>query len=159
MRLGTHSTPRKTHLLEVIGHHDINEDATSDGIFSFDVSVLRIWCYAADHPGGPWSQYRWYASPLSQLTKPGARVVAKSMLLFSEAAQDIIGFTLQTDASTLADQDLIAATDVENRAEDVAWATQKLVWLWAQAFPTEPPPSIKLEWDRDQPKVDYSDIF
>jgi hypothetical protein len=54
---------------------------------------------------------------------------------------------------------LIAATDVENRAEDVAWAAQKLVWLWAQAFPAEPPPYIELEWDRDKPKVDYSAIF
>ena len=159
MRLGTHTTARKTRLLEVIRQHDIKDDTTSDGIFSFHVSVLRIWCHVADHPGGPWSQYRWYASPLSQLTKPDAWVVAKSMLLFSEAAQDIIGFTLHTDASTLADQDLIATTDVENRAEDIAWATQKLVWLWAQAFHDEPPPSIKLEWDRDQPKVDYSDMF
>jgi hypothetical protein len=66
---------------------------------------------------------------------------------------------LHTDASTLADQNLIAATQVENRAEDVAWATQKLVWLWEQAFPTEPPPHIRLEWDHDRPKVDYSDIF
>jgi hypothetical protein len=157
MTLGSHTTARKTRLLEVIRQHDIKEDTTSDGIFSFDVSVLRIWCHAEDHPGGPWSQYRWFASPLSQLTKPGAWVVAKSMLLFSEAVQDSIGSTLHTDASTLADQDLIVAADVENRAEDVAWATQKLVWLWAQAFPNEPPPHIRLEWGRDQPKVDYLD--
>ena len=142
MALGSHTTPRKKHLLEVIRQHDINEDPSPAGIFSFDVSVLRIWCHAADHPGGQWSRYQWFASPLSQLMKPGARVVAKSMLLFSEADHEIVGFTLHTDASTLANQDLIASSEVENRPEDVAWATQKLVWLWAQAFPdaTTPPP-------------------
>jgi hypothetical protein len=95
----------------------------------------------------------------SQLTNPGARVVAKSTLLFSEVAQDSIGFTLHTDPSTLANQDLIVSTKAENRPEDAAWATQKLAWLWAQAFPTEPRPHIELEWDRDNPKQDYSDIF
>jgi hypothetical protein len=149
----------KTHLLEVIRQHDINEDPSPAGIFSFDVSVLRIWCHAADHPGGQWSRYQWFASPLSQLTKPGARVVAKSMLLHSESAQDIVGFTLHTDASTLMNQDLMASSEAENQAEDVAWAAQKLVWLWAHAFPDAPPPQIQLEWDRDSPKFDYSDMF
>ena len=55
-----------------------------------------------------------------------------------------IGFTLQTHAYSLANHSLIRRDDIENRPEDVAWATQKLVWLWAQAFPTEPPPSTEL---------------
>jgi hypothetical protein len=79
--------------------------------------------------------------------------------IYSESTQDIIGFSLQTHASSLAARGLIPHNQIENRPEDIAWATQKLVWLWAQAFPTEPPPHIELEWDRDKPKVDYSDIF
>jgi hypothetical protein len=81
------------------------------------------------------------------------------MLIYSESTQDIIGFALQTHARPLADRGLLPRKEIENRPEDVAWATQKLVWLWAQAFPAEPPPHIELEWDRDKPKVDSSDIF
>jgi hypothetical protein len=120
---------------------------------------LGIWCVPSDHPGGLWNQYRWLYKPMSQLTKKDAVGLSRSMLIYSESAQDIVGFTLQTHARSLAGRGLLPRTEIENRPEDVAWATQKLVWLWAQAFPTEPPPFIELEWDCDKPKQDYSDIF
>jgi hypothetical protein len=159
MPLHPGTSPRQEHLLVIIDQYSISTNHAPEAIFSFQISTLSIWCTPTDHPNGVWNQYRWIHKPMSHLTKKSAIALAHSMLLYSESAQDIIGFTLQTHASSLAGRGLIPRTEIENRPEDVAWATQKLVWLWAQAFPTEPPPYIELEWDRDKPKVDYSDIF
>lgn len=159
MALGSHTTARKTRLVEIIRQYDISANPAPEALFSFDFSILSIWCVPTDNPGGFWQQYRWVQKPMSHLTKKSAIALAHTMLLYSESAQDIIGFTLQTQANTLAGRGLIPRTEIENRPEDVAWATQKLVWLWAQAFPAEPPPRIQLQWERDKPKQDYSDVF
>jgi hypothetical protein len=159
MPLGSHTTARKTHLLAVIEQYDISINPAPDAIFSFDFSTLMIWCMTTDNPGGLWERFPWRRDSLSRLTKQDAVGLAQAMLIYSESAQDIIGFSLQTRASRLAARGLLPRKEIENRPEDVAWATQKLVWLWAQAFPTEPPPYIELEWDRDKPKVDFSDMY
>ena len=159
MPLHAGTSLRQEHLLTIINQYDISTNPDPDALFAFDISTLRIWCVPTDHPGGIWDQYPWFDDDMSHLTKKAAKGLAHGMLIYSEAAQDIIGFTLQTHARSLRTKGLIAKAEIENRPDDVAWATRKLVWLWAQAFPTEPPPFIRLEWDRDQPKEDYSDIF
>ena len=159
MELGLHHTARKTRLVDIINQYDISTNPAPDALFSFDVSTLGIWCVSTDHPGGLWDQFPWRMNPLSHLTKKDAKTLSDSLLLYSEAAQDIIGFTLQTKARPLMSKGLLPRAAIENRPDDVAWATKKLIWLWAQAFPDEPPPHIKLIWDRDKPKHDFSDIY
>ena len=159
MPLHAGTSPRQEQLLAVIDHYDISTNPAPDALFSFDVSTLSIWCVSTDHPGGLWDQFPWRTNPSSHLTKKDAKPLSRSMLLYSEAAQDIIGFTLRTEALALSSRGLLPRDAIENRPDDVAWATRKLIWLWAQACPGEPPPHIKLIWDRDKPKYDFSDIF
>ena len=159
MKLGIHHTARKTRLLDIIEHYDIGANPAPDALFSFDVSTLSIWCVSTDHPGGLWDQYPWRMDPSSHLTKKDAEPLSDSMFIYSEAAQDIIGFSLQTKARSLSSRGLLPRDAIENRPDDVAWATRKLVWLWEQACPGEPPPHIQLIWDRDEPKQDFSDFF
>ena len=153
------NTVRRTRLLEIIEHYAISTNPAPDALFSFNISTLTIRCVSTDHPGGLWDQYPWRMDPAKHLTKKDAEGLSTSMLLYSEAAQDIIGFTLQTKARSLSSRGLLPRDAIENRPDDVAWATRKLIWLWAQACPGEPPPHIKLIWDRDKPKYDFSDIF
>ncbi len=158
MTFGAHSTARKTHLVATIRQYDITTNPAPAALFTFSLSTLGIWCVPTDHPGGLWDTYPWFHDPMSQLTKKEAESLSDSRLIYSEAAQDIIGFTLQTQAFSLASRQLIPRAAIENRPDDIAWATRKLVWLWAQAFPDEPPPYIELTWERDTPKEDFSDI-
>jgi hypothetical protein len=159
MPLHSGTSPRQERLLAVIHQYAIRTNPAPDALFSFAVSTLTIWCVPTDHPGGLWNQFPWQPSPASRLTKPGAESLSKSLLLYSETAQDIIGFTLQTQALSLMSRSLLPRSAIENRPEDVAWATRKLIWLWAQAFPAELPPQITLKWDRDEPKEYFSDIY
>ena len=159
MPLHTGTSPRQEQLLAVIDHYDIGTNSAPDALFSFDVSTLTIRCVPTDHPGGLWDQYPWRMDMMNKLTKKDAEPLSDSMFIYSEAVQDIIGFSLRTEALALSDKGLIPRAAVENRPDDVAWATRKLVWLWEQACPGEPPPHIQLIWDRDTPKQDFSDFF
>jgi hypothetical protein len=159
MGLHAGTSPRQERLLATLRDYHIRTNPDPEGIFSFSMSILTVWCTPDDHPEGLWHHCPWFYDAMSQLTKKAAVGLAQGLLLYSEDSEDIVGFTLQTHAHFLSNRGLIGRDELENRPEDIAWATQKLDWLWAQAFPTEPPPYIKLEWDRDRPKVDYSDFF
>ena len=142
-------------LLEAVKRYDIRTNRVPEGVFSFAIGTLCIWCTTDDNPGGLWQQVRMLQG---QLTKPAA-LVAYCSLRWSQEQQDLVGLSLQTIASRLSSAELISEAQVENRPEDIAWAKRKLEWLWQQALPGEPMPPIEVEWRRDKPKEDFTDFF
>jgi hypothetical protein len=81
---------------------------------------------------------------------PGA-LVASAHWQWSEGEQPAaIGIRLSTDAYALQDARLLKGRQIHNRPEDLAWAEQKLAWLWqaSRAAGPMPPVGESAEGDR-----------
>jgi len=74
--------------------------------------------------------------------------VASAHWQWSEGEQPtVIGIVLSTDAYQLQDAGLLKPREIHNRPEDLAWARQKLAWLWqaSRAEGTMPPVVVEGE--------------
>jgi hypothetical protein len=159
-----HDTPawRKTAaLMLATKRYDISTNAAPEALFTTGLGSMPwvcIYCTPDDNPGGLWDQLTWHHSELSQLTKPG-KGLADCFILWRPDHQDVLALALQTEAHSLKNAGLVDRSAMENRAEDIAWATKKLEWLWHQAVPDEPLPRIILKWRADDPPDTFEDIW
>jgi len=60
----------------------------------------------------------------------------------------VIGIVLSTDAYQLQDAGLLKTREIRNRPEDLAWAKQKLAWLWQASRAEGPMPPIVVDEER-----------
>ena len=78
-------------------------------------------------------------------SKPCA-LVASSYWQWSEGAQPTVtGIVLSTDAYELQDVGLLNGRQIHNRPEDLAWAEEKLTWLWQASRAEGPMPPVVVE--------------
>lgn len=59
-----------------------------------------------------------------------------------EEQQTVIGIRLSTDAYALQDARLLKGRQIHNRPEDLAWAEEKLAWLWQASRAEGPMPQV-----------------
>ena len=114
-------------LLEAAREFDIATNPHPAALFEAGSAGLQIWCTPVDHPGGLWAQLEMDAGAFS---KPCA-FVASAYWQWSEGEQQTVtGIVLSTDAYELQDAGLLEMRQIHNRPEDLAWAEEKLLWLW-----------------------------
>jgi hypothetical protein len=112
-----------------------------------------IWCTPEDNPGGElyarlnmpgglWDRFR-RDQQLGVRRKVHSHL-ATCYWVWSHEQQDIVLVQLNTKAYGLVLDGIIRDYKAENRPEDVAWAKQKIAWLWQQAGITDPLPEIVL---------------
>lgn len=75
-------------------------------------------------------------------SKPCA-FVASAYWQWSEGEQPtVIGILLSTDAYDLQRAGLLKKGEIHNRPEDLAWAEEKLTWLWQASRAEGPMPPV-----------------
>ncbi len=112
-----------------------------------------IWCTPEDNPGGElYARLNATGGLWDRLRQVQHLTVDKKLLshlatcywVWSHEQQDIALVQVNTKAYGLIDDGIIRAYQAQNRAEDVAWAKQKIAWLWQQAGIADPLPEIVL---------------
>jgi hypothetical protein len=137
--MDSHAHRRMAPLLEAAREFDIGDNPHPAALFNAGNTGLQIWCTPADHPGGLWGQLEMDAGAFS---KPCA-LVASAYWQWSEGEHPtVIGILLSTDAYELQKAGLLKTDKVHNRPEDLAWAEEKLAWLWQASRAEGPMPPI-----------------
>ena len=118
-----------------------------------DYEGFSVYCSQQDNPGGNLYQHLnapngfWARSSRgkSNLTKPSSGL-ATFYWSSSDPDLELNEITLCTEAQALLSDNLIRheGKEFQNRPEDVAWAQQKLNWLWRQTFPSLALPKVTL---------------
>jgi hypothetical protein len=157
MQFSTTPHVRGDRIIEVIQHYDISTNAAPEALFAYHFGIISVYCTPEDNPDPLWKQVR-MGHPRSQLSKPAVRV-GKGHILHSDQVNDVIGFSIRTDAYKLASASLIPQSFVENRPEDLAWVSVKLQWLWQQCFPGTPPAYILYRTHADDSPYDTHDVL
>lgn len=130
---------RMAPLLEAARAFDIGDNPHPAALFEGGSAGLQIWCTPEDHPGGLWAQLEMDAGAFC---KPCA-LVASACWQWSEGDHPTVtGILLRTDAYDLKRAGLLKTDQVHNRPEDLAWAKQKLTWLWQASRAAAPMPPI-----------------
>ena len=126
-------------LLEAAQEFDIATNPHPAALFEAGPGGLQIWCTPADNPGGPWNRIQMYTGALAQ---PGAFVGSVRWQCSREPHPSVVNLVLTTMAYALSDAGLVELNEIHNRPDDVAWARQKLIWLWQAAAAVDPMPPI-----------------
>jgi len=130
---------RMAPLLEAAREFDIGGNPHPAALFDARSACVNIWCTPSDHPGGLWAQVEMDAGAFC---KPCA-CVASAYWQWSEGEHPtIIGIRLVTDAYELQRAGLLKTREIHNRPEDLAWAKQKLAWLWQASRAKGPMPPV-----------------
>ena len=114
-------------LLEAARQFDIASNPAPAALFEAGSGGFQIWCTPEDNPGELWSKVEMIAGAFS---KPCEYVASAHWEWAEEGEPTIIGIALSTDAYALRDARLIKAAEIRNRPEDIAWAKEKIEWLW-----------------------------
>ena len=127
---------------------DIGSNHAAEAIFDPGSVGFQVWCTPEDHPDDPegWNPI------LNKLiagafTKPCGFVAS---VCWKWEEEQIVGLILETSAYALKDhlpekftlqsQPVNDRISIHNRPEDIAWATSKIKWLFAQSGPWPCPP-------------------
>ena len=127
-------------LLEAACAYDIATNPGPSALFEAGPGGMQIWCTPEDNPGGAWRQVHMVPGAFS---KPCAFVGGVRWQCSQEQTPTVVNLVLSTVAYALCDEELVELADIHNRPEDVAWARQKLFWLWnVSGAPGELPPIL-----------------
>jgi len=113
-------------VLEKARELDIATNPAPEALFDAGNSGFQIWCTPDDHPAG------WESIPMTQgaFSKPCEYVAS---VQWGWEGETITHLLLSTEAfalSELRDRDRYTG---HNRLEDLAWAKEKIRWLFAEA--------------------------
>jgi hypothetical protein len=134
--------------LELVRKLDIGSNHAAEAIFDPGSAGFQIWCTPEDHPDDP-EGWNLILNKLitGAFTKPCGFVAS---VCWKWEDEQIVGLTLETSAYALKDhlpekftshnQPLNDRISIRNRPEDIAWATSKIKWLFAQSGPWLCPP-------------------
>jgi hypothetical protein len=128
-------------LLDAAKEFYIASNPAPVALFEAGSAGFQIWCTPDDHPGGLWSQVKMIAGAFS---KPCEFVADVGWEWSKEENPNIIGIELTTIAYALHDARLLDQKSMANRPDDIAWAKQKIEWLWQASRATDKMPPIKV---------------
>lgn len=105
---------------------DIATNPTSEALFDAGQAGFQIWCTPDDHPAG------WENIPMTPgaFSKPCEYVAS---VHWGWEGETITYLVLSTEAFALSELRDRTWYTGHNRPEDLAWAKQKIHWLFAQA--------------------------
>lgn len=129
-------------LLEAIQEFDIITNPHPAALFEIGPDGFQIWCTPEDHPGGLWSKIKMDATGYS---KPCEFVALVRWQWSEEEPPTVVGILLKTVAYVLHEEKLVTLDTSYNRPSDVAWAQQKLAWLWQASTAPDPMPPIIID--------------
>ena len=127
-------------VLEKAGKFDIATNPVPEAIFEDGSAGFQIWCTPDDHPAG------WEGIPMDAgaFSKPCEYVASVHWGWEGEEDEPTIThLLLSTDAYALSDFHGQGRYHYHNRPEDLAWAKEKIRWLFQQASVSLPP--IRIE--------------
>ena len=115
-------------VLDLARKLDIATNPDSEAIFEVGSGGFQIWCTPDDHPEG------WDDVPMTQgaFSKPCSYAAS---VCWGWEGERITHLSLSTDAYDLSDHKGVGrhANVYHNRPEDVAWAEEKIRWLFDHA--------------------------
>lgn len=114
-------------LLQAACTFDIGTNPHPAALFEVGPGGMQIWCTPEDNPGGAWRRVNMVPGAFA---KPCAFVGGVLWQCSQEDEPSVVNLVLTTIAYALCDEQLVELADIHNRAEDVNWARQKLLWLW-----------------------------
>ena len=130
-------------LLEAAREFDITTNPHPAALFEAGPGGVQIWCTPADNPGFPWNQVEMAAGAFA---KPCAFVGSTRWQCSREKHPMVVNIVLTTIAYTLAAENLVEGDDIFNQPDDIAWAKQKLHWLWEVSDATGDMPPIVVKY-------------
>ena len=130
-------------VLALAGTFDIASNPDPQAIFEAGTAGFQIWCTSIDHPRG-WEGLVMVAGAFS---KPCEYVASVNWVWEGEK---ITHLQISTDSYALRDSDHRKGKaklyhEYRNCPEDIAWATEKVKWLFGQAGVAMP--EIRVEED------------
>ncbi len=125
-------------VMELARKLDVASNPAPEALFEAGSAGFQIWCSPTDNPGGKWNEVQMFPGAFA---KPAEYVAAVHWKWQDEA---IVGLEVSTCAYALADrfpelfsESPIAARlgkqSIRNRPEDLAWAEQKIEYLFRLA--------------------------
>ena len=116
-------------VLDKARQFDIATNPAPEAIFEDGTAGFQIWCTADDHPDG------WEGVPMDAgaFSKPCGYAASVHWGWEGEADPTITHLVLSTDAYALSDFHGKGRYNYHNRPEDLAWAQEKIRWLFEQA--------------------------
>ena len=126
------------------------EDDTLANAAGGKYTGFKIFCTKRDHPGKLFERQARQQLIPGKMIPAGFYLVARCRWLWSADEKEIIGVVLHTDVELSGgntygtEYDNLRRFEQQNRPEDVAWATEKINWLWEQTFQGKVKPVITL---------------
>jgi hypothetical protein len=125
-------------LMELVRKLDVASNPAPEALFEAGSAGFQIWCSPADNPGGKWKEVQMFPGAFA---KP-AEYVASVHWKWDE--ETIVGLEISTCAYALADRfpeqfsespiaKRLGKQSIRNRAQDLAWAGQKIEHLFCLA--------------------------
>ncbi|MCL4296766.1 MAG: hypothetical protein KJ077_13600 [Anaerolineae bacterium] len=155
-------------LLRVIKQYNVENNPSPEALFRPIRLGFSLFCTFKDLPAKYAKRRRAFSFGGREYQKLDRLIVGHCHWLLSENQQDLIGVTLRTDIEPsegigYGDKKAqLRRLEVQNRPEDISWATEKIEWLWYKALPSEPLPQIMLaekikllDWDEYVDHGDY----
>ena len=125
-------------VLDLARKLDITTNPDPEAIFETGSGGFQIWCTPDDHPEG------WDDVPMTQgaFSKPCSYVAS---VYWEWSGEKITYLCLSTDAYDLGDHHGVGrlAYDYHNRPVDIAWAKEKIDWLFRQSDVLLPPIQVE----------------
>ena len=132
-------------VLALAEQYDIAENPDPLALFDAGSAGFQIWATPDDHPqGGDWREGE-ARMDKGAFGKPCFYVASVGWRWHEdETGPHIVGLQLSTDAGDLTRGQAVRgrAASYRNRPPDVAWATEKIKWLFAQAGIECPPITV-----------------
>ena len=141
--MDTHARAHKrmAPLLDAAREFDIATNPAPVALFEAGSAGFQIWCTPEDNPGGLWKKVRMDAGAFA---KP-CEFLATVGWCWDEERPAIVGLELTTVAYALQEARLVNRQTMTNRPEDVAWAKEKIEWLWQASRATGKMPPIRVK--------------
>ena len=121
--------------------YDIAVKSAPEAIFDPLSLGFNIWCTPNDNPGGDWQKIVEHMN--SGIFTKACEFVATVYAEWDDEVENIVAMSLSTDAYALADhlpriyinssRPRANLLSIHNRPEDIAWAKEKINWLFQQA--------------------------
>ena len=126
-------------MVEAADHFNIVTNPHPAALYEGSPGGLQIWCTPEDNPGGVWKEITMVKGDFA---KPCAFVGGVLWQCSQGKDATVIHLVLTTIAYALCEENLVKLESIHNRPEDVAWARQKLTWLWQASVASEEMPPI-----------------
>jgi hypothetical protein len=126
-------------LVEAASNFNIATNPHPAALYEASPGGLQLWCTPDDNPGDLWNSVHMVKGVFA---KPCAFVGGMLWQCSRGGDPVVLHLLLTTIAYALCEENLVKLDAIHNRPDDIAWARQKLSWLWQASVASQEMPPI-----------------